>query len=152
MENVGVLKMVKDKKNLKIAGIVIVGLFLLGALLATTKPTVSPTQPAKTWDRVIFDIGEWDKNNGETTTQKFQITSDKWRIRWAKRGTTTMSIEVFDSNGKTYGSLPDQPFTFDFGEKEGTLDFEGKGTYYVHFIGGTNKTAGIWDITVEELK
>lgn len=120
--------------------------------LSTLKPTVIPTQQTKTWHKVLFDIGEWNKNDGETTTKEFQITSDKWRIKWAKRELTMMSVEVFDSNGKPYGSLPDEPFTFDFGETEGILDFTGIGTYSVHFIGGTNKSAGEWDITVEELK
>ena len=114
-------------------------------------PSLTTTKE-ETWHEVLFDIGEWNKNNGETTTQKFQITSDKWRIKWAKRATTMMSIEVFDSNDKSYGSLPNQPFTFDFDKTEGVLDFEGSGTYYVRFIGGTNESAGVWEIRVEELE
>lgn len=106
--------------------------------------------PAKeqAWHEVLFDIGEWDKNNGETTTQRFQITSDKWRIKWGKTKLTQVLIEVFDSNDKSYS----QPFTADFSETSGTIDFEGEGTYYVRFMGGTSKDAGVWDIRVEELK
>jgi len=122
---------------------------------ATATPTITPSptpKKAATWRQVLFDIGEWNVNNGETTTQKFQITSNTWRIRWAKRATTMMSIEVFDSSGKTYGTAPDEPYTADFNQTEGTIDFSGAGTYYVHFIGGTNQSAGEWDITVEELQ
>lgn len=114
-------------------------------LTLTPKPTITQTQ---IWQQMLFDIGEPDKNYGETTTQKFTITSNKWRLKWAKRANTQMSIEVFDSNDKPYG----KSFTADFGQTEGILNFDGAGMYYIRFIGGTNKSAGSWDITVEQLK
>lgn len=136
----------------------------------SSEPPRQQEEKKETWVEVLYDIAEWDKNDGEKYTDKFKVESDTWRVKWSKRSTTQMSIEVYTANDKcvaaikgnpspTVEELPDgtrkescEPFTADFNETEGTIDFKSKGTYYVHVVIGTNSSAGVADVRVEELK
>lgn len=140
-----------------IIGLVFVGIIsgLNGNTESNNNSFINPTIKNKTqkeskenWQEILFDIGQWNKNNGGTTTQEFTITSDKWRVKWGKRNTTQLLIEVFTSNDELY----EDPFTAELKEKEGILNFEGRGTYYIRMVGGTNPSASVWDIRVEQLK
>ena len=136
----------------------------------TTEPEVKqPEKQEETWKEVHYDIAEWDKNDGETKTPKFPIKGDKWRIKWAKRQTTELSIEVYTADDKCVAAVkgtprpvvdeyPDgtrkewcEPFHAERSESEGIIDFKGSGTYYVLMQMGTNQSAGSSEIRVEEL-